>query len=94
MTAIIALVKLLLEYLTQPGPLFLTFLVPAALFFTCRKYVWVSLPLAAAVELILQWSDFCYYESRGLAILFVSAQITVTGIVILILRGIVPRKKE
>ena len=44
--------------------------------------------LAVTVEVIINWVNFCYYESRGLMILFTFVQIAVMAILILILKAI------
>ncbi len=81
------------QYLLLPLSLALTILPPIVFFLINRKYVWFSLLLTATAEVIINWNAFCYYESRGLAIIFTSVQIAVMAIIILIL-GLVPNKKK
>ena len=58
------------------------------IYFIGRRYVWFSILLAVTVEVIINWVNFCYYESRGLMILFTFVQIAVMAILILILKAI------
>ena len=82
------------QYLLLPIPLVLTILPPIVFFLINRKYVWLSLLLTAIAEVIINWTEFCYYESRGLMIIFTSVQIAVMAIVILILGLVIPKKKQ
>lgn len=82
------------QYLLMPIPFVLTILPPIVFFLINRKYVWFSLLLTAVVEVIINWNEFCYYESRGLAIIFTSVQNAVMAIIILILGLVIPKKKQ
>ena len=82
------------QYLLLPIPLVLTILPPIVFFLINRKYVWLSLLLTAIAEVIINWTEFCYYESRGLLIIFTSVQIAVMAIIILILGLVIPKKKQ
>lgn len=82
------------QYLLLPIPLVLTILPPIVFFLINRKYVWLSLLLTAIAEVIINWTEFCYYESRGLMIIFTSVQIAVMAIIILILGLVIPKKKQ
>ncbi len=66
---------ILLQYFLSPLVFSLTFILLFAWYFISRKYVWLSIPLTTVVELIINWDNFCYYESRGLAVLFTCVQI-------------------
>ena len=68
-------------------------LLPIAFYFIKRKYIWLSLILAVAVDVILYWDEFSYYEGRPFIIFFTFVQIAVMAIIILILK-IAAAKKE
>ena len=82
-----ALVKLFGQYLLQPLPFTLTFLLPIAFCLAARKYIWLSLPLATLAEVFLNWDSFCYYEARGLALLFTLTQLAVMAVFVWILQA-------
>ena len=82
------------QYLLLPIPLVLTILPPIVFFLINRKYVWFSLLLTTIAEMIINWTEFCYYESCGLLIIFTSVQIAVMAIIILILGLVIPKKKQ
>lgn len=84
----VTIIRLIIEYLLLPGNFLLTFILPLAFYFINRRYIWFSVLLTIMVELIINWGNFTYYESRGLTILFTSAQIAVMAIFILILKFI------
>ena len=67
---------------------------PIVFFLINRKYVWFSLLLTAIAEVIINWTEFCYYESRGLLIIFTAVQIAVMAIIILVLGLVIPKKKQ
>ena len=50
-----------------------------------RKLTWVSILCAVAVELIMYWDHFCYYETRGLTIYFTIIQVVIMVIITIIL---------
>lgn len=81
-----ALAKLFGQYLLQPIPFMLTFLLPLLFRLIARKYIWLSLPLAALAEVLLNWDSFCYYEARGLAIPFVLTRLAVMAVFVWILQ--------
>ena len=83
-----AIIPYTLQYLLSPVVFLLTFILPVVFYFICRRYVWFSILLAVTVEVIINWVNFCYYESRGLMILFTFVQIAVMAILILILKAI------
>jgi len=74
-----AIIPYTLQYLLSPVVFLLTFI--CLLYFTLlvRIYVWFSILLAVTVEVIINWVNFCYYESRGLMILFTFVQICRDG---------------
>ena len=88
-----AIIPYILQYLLSPVVFLLTFILPIVFYFIGRRYVWFGIPLAVTVEVILNWGNFCYYESRGLMILFTFAQIAVMAILILILKAIGSKAK-
>ena len=67
LSTVTALAKLFGQYLLQPIPFTLTFLLPLLFRLIARKYIWLTLPLTALAEVLLNWDSFCYYEARGLA---------------------------
>ena len=83
-----AIIPYTLQYLLSPVVFLLTFILPVVFYFIGRRYVWFSILLAVTVEVIINWVNFCYYESRGLMILFTFLQIDVMAILILILKAI------
>ena len=83
-----AIIPYTLQYLLSPVVFLLTFILPVVFYFIVRRYVWFSILLAVTVEVIINWVNFCYYESRGLMILFTFVQIAVMAILILILKAI------
>ena len=93
MLTVIAIIRLFIQYLLHPLPFILTIVVPIMLFLINRKYVWFSIPLAVLVQLMVRWDEFCYYESRGLWILFTLLQIAVMVIVIWILSAAASKRR-
>ena len=83
-----AIIPYTLQYLLSPVVFLLTFILPVVFYFIGRRSVWFSILLAVTVEVIINWVNFCYYESRGLMILFTFVQIAVMAILILILKAI------
>ena len=81
------MLTLMVQYLLSPVVFLLTFILPVVFYFVRRRYVWWSIPLAILAELILNWDNFLYYESRGLMIVFTFVQIAVMAIVILLLKA-------
>lgn len=91
---VVTIIQLIIEYLLRPGTFLLTFILPVAFYFINRRYIWCSVLLTIIVELVINWANFTYYESRGLMILFTSAQIAVMAIFILILKFIEAKTKK
>lgn len=89
LSTVTALAKLFGQYLLQPIPFTLTFLLPLPLLFRliARKYIWLSLPLATLAEVLLNWDSFCYYEARSLALLFTLTQLAVMAVFVWILQA-------
>ena len=75
------------------NPFLLTFVTPILFFLISRKYVWLSIPLTVLVELLVNWRNFTYYESRGLMILVTLFQLVVMAIVIILLKTVLSKKK-
>lgn len=88
------IIQLIIQYLLQPGNFLLTFLLPVAFFLIKRRYVWLSIPLTATIELMVRWGDFTYYESRGLLMFFTAVQLAVMAVVILSLKFIDAKRKK
>ena len=82
----------IIQYLLSPVVFLLTFILPVVFYFVNRRYVWCSILLAVLVELIINWGNFNYYESRGLMILVTLVQVAVMAIIILILRAVTPKR--
>ena len=82
-----ALAKLFGQYLLQPIPFTLTFLLPLLFRLIARKYIWLTLPLTALAEVLLNWDSFCYYEARGLALLFTLTQLAAMAVFVWILQA-------
>ena len=68
--------------------------LPVVFYFVKRRFVWVSVALAVALDLVLYWPEFCYYESRGLFICVTLAQIAVMAIIILAFKVISAKTKK
>ena len=89
----VILIKIFVQYLLTPIPFLLTFITPILFFLISRKYVWLSIPLTVLVELLVNWRNFTYYESRGLMISVTLFQLVVMAIVIILLRSAFTKKK-
>ena len=97
----VILIKIFVQYLLTPSPFLLTFVTPILFFLISRKYVWLhsrkyvwlSIPLTVLVELLVNWRNFTYYESRGLMILVTLFQLVVMAIVIILLKTVLSKKK-
>ena len=89
----VILIKIFGQYLLTPIPFLLTFVTPILFFLISRKYVWLSIPLTVLVELLVNWRNFTYYESRGLMISVTLFQLVVMAIVIILLKTVLSKKK-
>ena len=89
----VILIKKIVQYLLTPIPFLLTFVTPILFFLISRKYVWLSIPLTVLVELLVNWRNFTYYESRGLMISVTLFQLVVMAIVIILLKTVLSKKK-
>lgn len=89
----VILIKIIVQYLLTPIPFLLTFVTPILFFLISRKYVWLSIPLTVLVELLVNWRNFTYYESRGLMISVTLFQLVVMAIVIILLKAVLSKKK-
>ncbi len=87
------MLAVIIQYLLSPIVFPLTFILPVVSYFINRRYVWFSILLTVIVEVIINWGNFCYYESRGLMILVTFVQIAVMAILILILKAIGSKAK-
>ena len=89
----VILIKIFVQYLLTPIPFLLTFVTPILFFLISRKYVWLSIPLTVLVELLVNWRNFTYYESRGLMISVTLFQLAIMAVVIILLRSAFTKKK-
>lgn len=89
----VILIKIFVQYLLTPIPFLLTFVTPILFFLISRKYVWLSIPLTVLVELLVNWRNCTYYESRGLMILVTLFQLAIMAVVIILLRSAFTKKK-
>ena len=89
----VILIRIFVQYLFMPIPFLLTFVVPILFFLISRKYAWFSIPLAALVELLVNWINFTYYESRGLMISLTLFQLVVMAVAIILLKTVLSKKK-
>ena len=89
----VILIKIFVQYLLTPIPFLLTFVTPILFFLISRKYVWLSIPLTVLVELLVNWRNFTYYDSRGLMISVTLFQLVVMAIVIILLKTVLSKKK-
>ena len=87
LSTVTALAKLFGQYLLQPIPFTLTFLLPLLFRLIARKYIGLSLPLATLAEVLLNWDSFCYYGARGLALLFTLTQLAAMAVFVWILQA-------
>ena len=94
MIQVIAIMQLIVQYLLLPASFLLTFILPVAVYVINRRYLWFSIPLTVIMELIINWGNFMYYESRGLMILFTLAQAAVMAVFILLLKYIGVKTKK
>ena len=90
----ITIMQLIMQYLLLPASFLLTFILPIAFYIIKRRYLWFSIPLMVIIELIINWDNFMYYESRGLMILFTLAQVAVMAVFILLLKYIGAKTKN
>ena len=90
----ITIMQLIMQYLLLPASFLLTFILPVAVYVIKRRYIWASIPLTVIMELIINWDNFMYYESRGLMILFTLAQAAVMAVFILVLKYIGTKTKR
>lgn len=86
--------QMIIQYLLSPVVFLLTFILPIVFYFVNRRYVWCSILLTVLIELIINWGNFNYYESRGLMILVTLVQIAVMAIIILILKAVASKRKS
>lgn len=89
----VILIKIFVQYLLTPIPFLLTFVTPILFFLISRKYVWLSIPLTVLVELLVNWRNITYYESRGLMISVTLFQLAIMAVVIILLRSAFTKKK-
>lgn len=80
------MLRVIVQYLLSPIVFPLTFILPVVFFFVSSKYAWFSILLTVLVEIIINWGNFCYYESRGLMIFVTLIQVVVMAIIILTLK--------
>lgn len=88
------MLRVIVQYLLSPIVFLLTFVLPVVVFFVSRRYVWLSILLTVLVEMIVNWGNFCYYESRGLMIFVTVIQVAVMAIIISILKAADSKRKR
>ena len=88
------MLRVIVQYLLSPIVFPLTVIVPVVFFFVDRRYVWFSILLTVLLEIMINWDNFCYYESRGLMILVTLIQVAVMATIILILKAVDPKRKR
>ena len=84
----------IIQYLLSPTVFLLTFILPIVFFFINHRDVWLSILLTAIIEVIIYWGELWYYESRGLVILFISIQLALMAVIILILKAFFPKRNK
>ena len=88
------MVRVMVQYLLSPIVFLLTFILPVVFFFVNRRYVWFSILLTVLIEIMINWGNFCYYESRGLMIFVTFIQAAVMAIIISILKAVDLKRKR
>lgn len=94
MIQVITIMQFIMQYLLMPASFLLTFILPIAFYIIKRRYLWFSIPLTVIMELIINWDNFMYYESRGIVILFTLVQVAVMAVFILLLKYIGAKTKR
>lgn len=89
-----AMLAVIFQYLFSPVIFLLTFILPVVFYFINRRNIWFSILLTVIVELIINWENLCYYESRGLVIFLTFVQVVVMAIIILILKVVGAKRKR
>lgn len=67
---------------------------PVVFYIVKPTFVWLSIGLAIVVDLLICWSEFSYYESRGLFIWVIFVQIIIMAIIILALKLVNTKRKN
>ena len=88
------MLRVIVQYLLSPIVFPLTVIVPVVFFFVDRRCVWFSILLTVLVEIMINWGNFRYYESRGLMIFVTLIQVAVMAIIILILKAVNLKRKR
>ena len=88
------MLAVVVQYLLSPMVFILTVILPVVWYFINPKSVWFSILLTVLVELMINRDNFLYYESRGLGVLFTSAQMAVMAGIILLLKAVAPKRKR
>lgn len=88
------MLAVIFQYLFSPVIFLLTFILPVVFYFINRRNIWFSILLTVIVELIINWENLCYYESRGLVIFLTFVQVVVMAIIILILKVVGAKRKR
>lgn len=63
----------------------LTIVLPIIFRLINRKLTWASIPCAVAIELIMYWDHFSYYEARDLTIYATIIQVVIMVILTIVL---------
>ena len=88
------MLRVIVQYLLSPIVFPLTVIVPVVFFFVDRRCVWFSILLTVLVEIMINWGNFRYYESRSLMIFVTLIQVAVMAIIILILKAVDLKRKR
>ena len=72
----------------------LALVLPIVFYAVKCRFIWLSIVLAVAVDLMMYWPSYSYYESHGLFIYLTLAQIVAMVIFILILKFIDAKTKR
>ncbi len=64
----------------------LAVVLPAVFYLAWLRRIWLCPALAVAVDLVVFWPEFAYYESRGLFLCAAVIQILLMAVIILILK--------
>ena len=67
---------------------------PVVFYIVKPRFVWLSIGMAIMVDLLVCWSEFSYYESRGLFIGAIFVQIIIMAIIILALKLVDIKRKN
>lgn len=67
---------------------------PAVFYIIKPRFVWLSIGLTIVVDLLVCWSEFSYYESRGFFIGAIFVQIIIMAIIISALKLVDTKRRK